>query len=90
MAQRWDRASFVPTAQVVLLAINVTSLLIKGVPGLPVGVWAAGAVALGVGVAAGGPVSRRLGPVAGRRLVLVVATAGALATVARGLGAFGP
>jgi hypothetical protein len=84
MAQRWDRTSFVATAQVVLLAINVTSLLLKGVPTLPVGVWAAGAAALVVGVAAGGPVSRRLGPVAGRRLVLVVATAGALATVVRG------
>ncbi len=85
MAQRWDRESFVPTAQVVLLAINVTSLLLKGVPGLPLAVWVAGAAALVVGVAAGGPVSRRVGPVAGRRLVLVVATAGALATVVRGV-----
>lgn len=85
MARRWDRTSFVATAQVVLLAINVASLLVKGVPTLPVGVWGAGAAALVVGVAAGGPVSRRLGPVAGRRLVLTVATAGAAATVARGV-----
>lgn len=85
MAQRWDRESFVPTAQVVLLVINVTSLLLKGVPGLPPAVWVAGGAALVVGVAAGGPVSRRVGPVAGRRLVLVVATAGALATVVRGV-----
>jgi uncharacterized protein len=85
LAQRWDRSSFVPTAQVVLLAINVTSLLLKGVPHLHTGVWVAGAAALVVGVAAGGPVSRRVGPVAGRRLVLVVATAGALATVVRGV-----
>ncbi|HEY2225246.1 TSUP family transporter [Actinomycetospora sp.] len=84
IAQRWDRASFVPTAQVVLLAINVTSLLVKGLPALHTGVWVAGAAALVVGVAAGGPVSRRIGPVAGRRLVLAVATAGALATVVRG------
>ncbi len=85
MAQRWDRTSFVATAQVVLLGINVTSLLLKGVPDLHLGVWLAGALALVVGVAAGGPVSRRIGPVAGRRLVLAVATAGAGATVVRGL-----
>jgi hypothetical protein len=85
MAQRWDRESFVATAQVVLLGINVASLLIKGVPDLHPGVWVAGAVALLVGVVAGGPVSRRIGPVAGRRLVLGVATAGAGATVLRGL-----
>ncbi len=85
LAQRWDRTSFVPTAQVVLLAINVTSLLVKGIPVLHTGVWVAGAVALVLGVAAGGPVSRRIGPVAGRRLVLAVSTAGALATVVRGL-----
>ena len=85
MAQRWDRESFVATAQVVLLGINVASLLLKGLPDLHAGVWAAGAVAMGVGVVAGGPVSRRIGPVAGRRLVLAVATAGAGATVVRGL-----
>lgn len=85
LAQRWDRPVLVPTAQVVLLAINVASLLLKGVPDLAVGTWAAGAAALVVGVAAGGPVSRRLGPVAGRRLLLAVATAGALATVVRGV-----
>lgn len=84
IAQRWDRTSFVPTAQVVLLAINVTSLLVKGPPQLHIGVWVAGAAALVVGVAAGGPVSRRIGPAAGRRLVFAVATAGALATVVRG------
>jgi uncharacterized membrane protein YfcA len=85
LAQRWDRASFVPTAQVVLLVINVASVLLKGVPDLDAGTWAAGAAALVVGVAAGGPISRRLGPVAGRRLVLGVATAGALATIVRGV-----
>ena len=60
LAQRWDRTSFVPTAQVVLLAINVTSLLVKG---------DTAAARRGVG-------GRRLGPGAGRRLVLRVSTAG--------------
>ncbi|NMO92773.1 TSUP family transporter [Actinomycetospora sp. TBRC 11914] len=85
IAQQWDRTVLVPTAQVVLLAINVVSLLLKGLPDLDAATWTVGAAALVIGVAAGGPVSRRLGPVAGRRLLLAVATAGAAATVVRGL-----
>lgn len=76
---------FVPTAQVVLLAINAAALLAKGPPALPASAWVAGLVAIALGTAIGGPVSRWLGPERGRRLVVVVSLAGALVTVARGL-----
>ncbi|MEJ2871607.1 TSUP family transporter [Actinomycetospora sp. OC33-EN08] len=85
VSQRIEPRVFVPTAQAVLLAVNLTALLVKGVPDLGVVTWVAGLAAITVGVLLGGPVSRRLSPVTGRRLMLAVAAVGALATVARGL-----
>lgn len=85
LSQRIERAAFVPTAQAVLLAINLTALLVKGLPDLGGSTWVIGFAAIVVGVLLGGPVSRRLDPVTGRRLMLAVAALGALATVVRGL-----
>jgi uncharacterized protein len=85
LARRIPPERFVPTAQAVLLAINAVALTAKGLPDLPGLVWCAGLVAIAVGSALGGPVARRLRPTTTRRLVLVVALLGALATVVRGL-----
>ena len=85
ISQRIERTAFVPTAQAVLLAVNLTALLVKGLPDLAGSTWVIGFAAIVVGVLLGGPVSRRLDPVAGRRLMLAVAALGALATVVRGL-----
>jgi uncharacterized protein len=84
-SQRIEPRVFVPTAQAVLLVVNLTALLVKGVPALATTTWAAGIVAISAGVLLGGSVQRRLDPVLGRRLMLAVAAVGAAATVVRGL-----
>ena len=85
LSQRWERAEFVPSAQACLLFINAGSLAAKGLPALPPVAWVVCAAALVVGAVGGEWLDRRLGPTAGRRLIIVVALAGALAVVARGL-----
>jgi uncharacterized membrane protein YfcA len=85
LARRLPPERFVPTAQAVLLAINAVALAVKGVPDLDPVVWLAGLVAISVGTVLGGPVSRRLSATVTRRIVLVLALAGAAATVVRGL-----
>jgi uncharacterized membrane protein YfcA len=76
---------FVPTAQVVLLVINLVALLSKGAPRLSPVVWGTGLAGLAVGVVLGDLLHRRLDPRIARRAVTVVALVGALATVARGV-----
>ena len=85
LARRWSTDVFVPTAQLVLLVINLLALLGKGVPRLAPAVWGTGLVALAVGVVLGDVVHRRLDPVTARRAVVVLALMGGLATVVRGL-----
>lgn len=85
LARRIPPERFVPTAQAVLLVVNAVALAAKGLPDLGADVWLAGLVAITVGSALGGPVARRLSPTLTRRLVLVIALLGALATVIRGL-----
>ncbi len=85
LGRRWGTEVFVPTAQVVLLLVNLVALAVKGMPDLGAPVWGAGLVAIAVGVVAGDAVTRRLDAATGRRLVAVVACLGALATVVRGV-----
>lgn len=85
LARRIPVERFVPTAQAVLLVINAVALAAKGLPDPGLAVWLAGLAAIAAGSALGGPVSRRLSPTVTRRAVLVLALAGALATVVRGL-----
>ena len=85
LARRWSIEVFVPTAQVVLLVINLVALLSKGVPALGGPVWLTGLAAIGVGVVLGDVVHRRRSAETARRAVVVLALAGAVATVVRGL-----
>jgi len=85
LARRWSTDVLVPTAQLVLLVINLLALLGKGVPRLDPAVWGAGLAALAVGVVLGDVVHRRLDPETARRAVVVLALLGGLATVVRGL-----
>ncbi|WP_433785317.1 sulfite exporter TauE/SafE family protein [Actinomycetospora sp. CA-101289] len=85
LAQRWSTDVFVPTAQVVLLVINLVALLSKGVPVLAPVVWGTGLAGLAVGVVLGDVLHRRLDPLTARRAVTVLALVGALATVVRGV-----
>jgi uncharacterized protein len=85
LARRWSTDVFVPTAQVVLLVINLVALASKGVPRLDAAVWGTGLVGLAVGVVLGDLVQRRLEPRTARRAVAVLAFVGGLATVVRGV-----
>ena len=84
LSQRWERAEFVPSAQACLLLINAGSLAAKGLPDLSPVAWVVCAAALVAGAVGGEWLDRRIGPTAGRRLIIVVALAGALAVLARG------
>jgi len=85
LARRWSTDVFVPTAQVVLLVINLVALLSKGAPHLSPVVWGTGLAGLAVGVVLGDLLHRRLDPRVARRAVTVLALVGALATVVRGV-----
>jgi hypothetical protein len=84
LAQRLEREAFVPTAQVVLMVVNLAALLAKGLPRLPAPVWWGGLVAIAVGALLGETVARRIDARTGRWLVAGIAVAGGLATVIRG------
>jgi uncharacterized membrane protein YfcA len=85
LVRRWSVDVLVPTAQVVLLGINLIALISKGVPRIDGVVWIASVAALAIGVVAGDVVARRLDPVTARRAVAVLALLGGLATIVRGL-----
>lgn len=79
--RRWPPPAVTATLQVFGLLLNAATLTTLGGPTLD---WRLCA-ALPVGWAAGTALSRRLDAAATRRVVLAVATAGAMAAVARGL-----
>ena len=85
VSRRWPLPVFIPTAQATLLVLNVASLVGKGLPSLGPAVWTASGLALLAGLGAGELVSRRLTAARGLQLVIGVALAGGVATVARGL-----
>jgi len=85
LARRWSIEVFVPTAQVVLLVINLVALVSKGVPPLGGVVWITGLAGIAVGVVLGDVVHRHLSAGTARRAVVVLALLGALATIVRGL-----
>ncbi|PVY95884.1 sulfite exporter TauE/SafE family protein [Actinomycetospora cinnamomea] len=85
LGRRWGPEVFVPTAQLVLLVINLAALLSKGAPRLEPVVWSTGLVGLAVGVALGDHVARGLDERTARRAVAALALVGALATVVRGV-----
>ncbi|GAA0965266.1 TSUP family transporter [Frigoribacterium faeni] len=84
-SERWPREVFVGTGQVFLLAINLTSLLSKGVPTEPWSVWAGAFVALALGAVIGHRLNRYVSPRVGRALVLTLAAVGSAAAVVRGV-----
>jgi uncharacterized protein len=85
LVRRWSVDVLVPTAQVVLLGINLIALVSKGMPRVDGVVWGAAGAALLVGVLAGDAVARRLDAETARRAVAVLALLGGLATIVRGV-----
>lgn len=90
LASRWEQRSFAATLQPTFLTMGAVSVITKAALGatgpLPPW-WAVAAMVLTVlvGVRLGGRLLRRLTPAAARRLAVVLAATGAVATLVRGL-----
>ena len=85
VSTRWEHRRFVATFQLYAALVNVASLLSKGRFHLGPAAIVLSLLALAVGLAAGELVSRRVSAEQARRLVVLLAMAGALATVVKGL-----
>jgi uncharacterized protein len=81
----WEHRRFVATFQFYSVIVNLGSLLAKGPPALPARSLLVSLAALAVGLAGGELLSRRVPAERAGRAVLVLALAGAAATVAKGL-----
>lgn len=83
----WPPAALRPTFGAYFLGLNLAALAVLGGPATTTGPGLAAGlvVALAVGFVAGAHLARRLDAAAARRVVLVLATGGGLAAVARGL-----
>lgn len=81
----WPVRDFVPNAQFYGVAVNAFSLTVKGLPELAAPAWAAAALGIAGGAVAGAALSRRISEARSRPLVLLLALAGGLITLAKGL-----
>jgi uncharacterized membrane protein YfcA len=84
-SDRWPREVFVGTGQVFLLAINLTSVLTKGIPAEPLPVWAGALALLFVGAFVGHHLSKVVPARVGRILVLTLAAVGSALALVRGI-----
>jgi uncharacterized membrane protein YfcA len=86
LSERWTREVFIGTAQVFLLAVNILSLVFKGIPTtLPWWLWSATVGALVIGAVIGHYVSPLIPQRLGNNLVLLLALVGSGAAILRGL-----
>ena len=81
----WDHRRFVATFQFYSVIINLASLLAKGPPQISQPALLASLGALGVGLCAGELLSRRVNAAQAKRAIVVLALAGALSTVVKGV-----
>jgi uncharacterized protein len=81
----WTVREFVPNAQFYGVAVNALSLLVKGVPRLTGPAWLLITAALAGGAVAGRVLGDRIPERRARRIVLLLALAGGLTTLAKGL-----
>ncbi len=82
-ATGWEIRHFVPTMQFTFVAMNLTSLLLKGWPVVGVRDLLTCAIAIGVGLAAGGYLTRRISGRVLTRIALALAVAGALSLLVK-------
>jgi uncharacterized membrane protein YfcA len=85
VSTRWDHRRFVATFQFYAVMVNLASLLSKGRPQLPLSALAVSLGALAVGLFLGELLSRRIPAEQAGRAVILLAMAGALATVLKGV-----
>lgn len=85
IGSKWPHASFVGSMQLYFAMINTGSILAKGLPHVGAASLAGAFVALAVGLTLGHGLSRRIPVERARTAVLVMAVAGAIGTVLKGL-----
>ena len=86
LSSRWDHRSFVGTAQLFFAMTAAASLTAKGgPPSLPASTWAFVLGALLLGVLIGGRLSRHISAHRARAIMVGLALAGSLTTVAKGI-----
>lgn len=85
VSSRWEHRHFVATFQFYSVMVNAASLLSKGRPHLPPSALALSVGALAVGLFLGELLSRRVPAEKAGRAVVLLAMAGALATVVKGV-----
>lgn len=81
----WSHKQFVATVQVYFMALNVFSLIAHGLPVMQLPVWASAFACLAGGIALGHFLALRVSASAASKLVVAVALAGSIATIAQGL-----
>lgn len=81
----WPVPEFVPNAQFYGVAVNVFSIAAKGPPPLTAPAWLTTATGIAAGAVIGRALTTRMPERAARRTVLLLALAGGLTTLAKGL-----
>ncbi|NUS03020.1 MAG: sulfite exporter TauE/SafE family protein [Nonomuraea sp.] len=81
----WTAREFVPNAQFYGVLVNVFSIAAKGVPRLTVPAWLLVAAGIAAGALVGKALAARVPERRARRIVLLLALAGGLTTLAKGL-----
>ncbi|MFT3877684.1 MAG: sulfite exporter TauE/SafE family protein [Propioniciclava sp.] len=81
----WKHEDFVATVQLYFVGLNIASLTARGLPALEDSTWIVVGIALAIGLAAGSLLAAKVSASLARRLVVVVAVLGSLATVAKGV-----
>ncbi|MGW4245796.1 sulfite exporter TauE/SafE family protein [Nocardia sp. NPDC004722] len=81
----WTATELVSNFQLYGLVVNIVSLAAKGLPALTGSMWMLGAIGIAVGTGVGSLLSNRLNGDRVRRIVLVLALAGGLSMLGRGL-----
>ncbi|WP_344596078.1 sulfite exporter TauE/SafE family protein [Streptomyces violaceusniger] len=82
----WTVHEFVPNAQFYGIVVNAFSIAANGVPRLGSTGWTTAVVAMAVGAVTGKVLAERVPESRARQLVLLLALAGGLSTLAKGLG----
>ncbi len=85
VSTKWEHRRFVATFQFYTVMVNCASLLSKGQPRLPPSAFVVSVGALAIGLLLGELLSRRVPAAKAKRAVVLLAMAGALATVVKGL-----
>ncbi|MFI7056361.1 TSUP family transporter [Streptosporangium canum] len=81
----WTVAEFVPNAQFYGVVVNAFSFTAKGLPQLTAPAWLLAGAGIAAGVVAGTALAERVPESRARRIVLLLALAGGLATAGKGL-----